>query len=76
MYYQIKTKDGVVVRKQANRPYVEALVHRCVITKEVVYAERMSSKAKHLDGQYEGHIYINNRPCTSDWEYVIAVEIK
>lgn len=73
--YQIKTKDGVVVRKTATRPYVEALVHRDVITKQVVYAELMSSKAKHLDGQFEGHIYYKGQPCTSDWETVIAVEI-
>lgn len=75
MAYVIKTLDGVVIRKTATRPYVEALVYRNAETNEVMKGDLMSSKAKHSNGQWEktGVTYTDKILFIAKWETVVAV---
>ena len=75
MEYRIKTVDGSVVRKTATRPYVEALVYRYADTNVVFYAEMMTTKAKHFNGQIEKeYVSGNGNNIIAKWETVIAEE--
>ena len=74
--YRIETRDGVVIRKQATRPYQEAIVTR----KEdgtVTYAENMTSKAKHADNEFikSGTSSLGNL-LTVRYERVVAIDLE
>ena len=74
--YRIETRDGVVIRKQATRPYQEAMVARDWQDK-VVFAGPMTSKAKHADNQLiKTYTTMSGINVALRYERVVAIDLE
>ena len=75
--YRIETRDGVVIRKQATRPYAEAVIGRDDADGKVLFGKDMSSKAKHLDNEVIcNYIAMSGKQVTQRYERVVAIDLE
>jgi hypothetical protein len=75
--YRIETRDGVVIRKQASRPYEEARVGRRNKDNSVAFGDNMASKAKHQDNEFiQNYTSALGNEITVRYERVVAIDLE
>ena len=75
--YRIETRDGVVIRKQATRPYQEAKVGRKDKDGTVAFADSMTTKAKNADNEFiKNYITAFDTQVTVRYERVVAIDLE